>query len=656
MGTPSMAAVAEDCLPDTLRFKMPVGHIRAGMTRKITRRDFLNGTQIAIGASVGASLVGTGWACRRTSPGSSDTSRQHFALSQDYYPPAKTGLRGSHKGSWEAMHRRVEGHAWPATATEETYDLVVVGGGISGLASAYFFRKQRPDARILILDNHDDFGGHAKRNEFQIGHETRIGYGGTESIDTPSAYSQVAKDLLVDIGIDVQRFYQAFDQQLYKKLGLSKGILFDRQTFGERKLVVGYKKIPWEEFAAQTPLNAQAKKDLVRVWTEEKDYLPGLTREEKLEKLRRVSYEAFLRDYVKVDPQLLEVYRRWGMSFWCVGIDEIPATLVQSYDGGMPGLNHTIPREGYRGDEPYIFHFPDGNASVARLLVRSMIAEAVPGSTMEDVVTARVDYTKLDRRGQNVRIRLNSTAVHAVHTKDARAVDVTFAHGDDAHTVRAGRCIMACYNMTIPHLCPELPAEQREALAYGVKVPITYTKVLVPNWRAMAQLGVDFVYYTNDFYKQVELDYPVSIGKYRRAETPDDPMILHMCHVHFSPDIQGPEQWREGRRRLLATPFSVFEHHVRDQLDQALSSAGFDAERDIHAITVNRWAHGYAYNPIFTWEPDYAREEDKPWVKGRKPFGRIAIANSDAGARSNTASAIDQGYRAVQESLGASTA
>ena len=177
--------------------------------------------------------------------------------------------------------------------------------------------------------------------------------------------------------------------------------------------------------------------------------------------------------------------------------------------------------------------------------------------------------------------------------------------------------------------------------------------MLVPDWKAFAELGLDFVYYTNDFYKQVELDYPVSLGNYRKSQTPDEPMILHMCHVHHSPDIQGPEQWQEARRRLLTTSFEVFEHHVRDQLDQALAAAGFDADRDIHAITVNRWPHGYAYNPELLWEPEYESEQDKPWVRGRKSLGRIHIANSDAGAASNTKGAIDQAWRAVNESFDA---
>jgi len=284
-------------------------------------------------------------------------------------------------------------------------------------------------------------------------------------------------------------------------MGLSKGILFDEQTYGAQKLVAGYNKIPWEEFAAQTPMNDQAKADLIRLWTDERDYMPGLSLDQKMEILRKTSYYDFLKNYVKVDQQVLEMFRRWGMSKWCVGIEEIPATLVQSYDAGMAGLEHTLRRVGSSGHEPYIFHFPDGNASVARLIVRSMLPDALPGSSMEDVVTARLRYSMLDRSGAPVRIRLNSTVVNVAHTKNSNAVDVTFVHHGNAHTVRGKKCIMACYNMAIPYLCPELPQEQVEGLRYGVKIPLSYTKVLVRNWRPFAELGLDFVYYTNDFFK-----------------------------------------------------------------------------------------------------------------------------------------------------------
>ncbi|MBT5074919.1 MAG: FAD-dependent oxidoreductase, partial [Kordiimonadaceae bacterium] len=273
------------------------------MKNKITRRDFLNGTQVAIGASLLSP-----WTKAFGSSGS------EFELGSNYYPPALSGMRGSHDGSWETMHERVTGTTWGSTEREEDYDLVIVGAGISGLTAAYYYNKEHPDARILLLDNHDDFGGHAKRNEFEINGETRIGYGGTESIDTPSNYADIGKELLIEIGIDVDKFYQAYDQKLYSSMGLSKGIVFDKETFGEQKLVTGYNKIPWEEFAANSPMNEQAKSDLVRICTEEKDYLPGLTYDEKWKILDNISYDDFLLNYAKVDQQVVELYRRWGMS------------------------------------------------------------------------------------------------------------------------------------------------------------------------------------------------------------------------------------------------------------------------------------------------------------------------------------------------------
>jgi spermidine dehydrogenase len=610
------------------------------MNGNITRRDFLNGASVAIGASL---LSPWTEAFGANVPG--------FALPGNDYPPSKTGLRGSHDGSWETMHARVAGASWPQGTPEQEYDLVIVGAGISGLSAAHFYRKEVPSARILILDNHDDFGGHAKRNEFQANGSTRIGYGGTESIDTPSSFAEISKELLKDIGIDVQRFYDYYDQDLYTGMNLAQAIAYDSKTYGRRKLVKGYGSTPWPEFVAQTPMSDRAKADLVRAFTAEVDYLPGRTREEKERLLGKISYRRYLKDYVKVDDQVLDMYQRWGMSYWCVGMDEVPAVYISEYTdgGGLPGLTHTLPRIGGRGEEPYIFHFPDGNASVARLLVRKLIPEALPGTTMEDSVTARLDYSKLDQRDASLGIRLNSTVVHAAHTADSKAVDVTYVRGGKAHTVRSKRCIMACYNMAIPYICPELPEQQKKGLAYNVKAPLTYAKVMIPNWRSFAELGIGYVYYTNDFYKQVELDYPVSIGSYKFSQSPDDPMILHMCHVPYFDDIQGPEQWRAGRREMLQMPFSTYENHVRDQLDQALSGAGFDADRDISGITVNRWSHGYSYNPDLLWEPEYGTEAEKPWVLGRQPFGRITVANSDADAMADTGVAIEQAYRAVGE-------
>ncbi|MCC3860325.1 FAD-dependent oxidoreductase [Pseudemcibacter aquimaris] len=608
----------------------------------ITRRDFLNGTQIAITTAATASLL-TPWVEAFGAP-------NEFTLEKGYYPPAKSGMRGSHDGSWETMHTRVLGEEWNVEKHDEEYDLVVVGGGISGLSSAYFYKQRKPDAKILILDNHDDFGGHAKRNEFEINGETRLGYGGTEAIETPSSFSKEAMDLLVDLGIDLDYFYEAFDQELYSRRGMGFSIVFDEKQFGETKHVVGYGEKSWEDFAKEAPLSDKAREDFIRVQTAEVDYLEGTPTEEKFKILGKTGYSAFLRDYVKVDEQVINIYQNWGMSFWCVDMEEVPTTAVQYYDGGIPGVDHTLPIRTGRGVDPYIFHFPDGNASIARLLVRKMIPEAMPGSTMEDIVTAKADYTKLDQKDQNINIRLNSTVVHVKNTDDGKNVDITYVRDDEARKVRAKKTVMACYNSAIPYLCPEMSDEQKAGLAFNVKVPLVYTKVLLRNWEAFDKLKTSFVYYTGGFYKQAELAYPVSVGEYKRSQTPDEPMVVHMCHVPLFRDIKGTDQWREGRRQILTTTFEEFEQHAKDQLTQALGEAGFDADRDIAGITVNRWPHGYSTSNALLWGKDYA-EEDKPWVIGRKPFGNIHIANSDAGAKADTQTAIKEAYRAVAKEI-----
>ena len=170
-----------------------------GMNCGITRRDFLNGVAVTAGAAI--------------LPPHLVAAIQHDLdpeKSSGYYPPALTGLRGSHAGSFEVAHSLRDGESWEKAGkpaeTGETFDLIVVGGGISGLSAAHFFRKSNPNARILILDNHDDFGGHAKRNEFAVGGRKMLGFGGTFSIESPAPYSAVAKALVEELGIDVASF------------------------------------------------------------------------------------------------------------------------------------------------------------------------------------------------------------------------------------------------------------------------------------------------------------------------------------------------------------------------------------------------------------------------------------------------------------------
>jgi len=635
--------------------KTPAVDRELGMGRQITRRDFLNGVSIAVGASIAASSP---WV---TAFGIADSP---FAPEKDagYYPPAKTGMRGSHDGSWEVAHDLRDGKVWPeAVAETDVYDLIVVGGGISGLAAAYFFRKfAGADSRILILDNHDDFGGHAKRNEFRSGNRLLLGYGGTQSIEAPANYSGVAKGLLLELGIDVKRFYKYYDQKLFSNMKLNEATFFDKETFGDDRLVMEepstYLGPRYSAKAVdQMPIAPEARRDLIRLQDAKVDYLPGLSPEQKRIKLIQKSYKDFLLQDVKVHPDVVKIFQTTTHDLYAVGIDAVCAYDCAQYGfPGFSGMSLPKPRGGDEQpeEEPYIFHFPDGNASIARMLVRSLVPGSAPGDTMEDIVTARMNYAKLDDAESKIRIRLNSTATHVKHAGDpqsAKEVEVTYVRGGQARRVRSSSCVLACYNMVIPYLCPEMPDKQKQALAYAVKIPLVYVNVQIKNWKSFQKLGLSSIYAPSSYFSNIALDYPVSMGGYRFPASPDEPCVLHLLRTPCQPGLPCKDQYRAGRWELFSTKFETFEHQVRDQLGRMLSAGGFDPAADIEAITVNRWPHGYAYEYNRLFEPLDRPDSERPCVLGRQRFGRIAIANSDADGHAYTNIAIDQGHRAITE-------
>ncbi|HVC01513.1 MAG TPA: FAD/NAD(P)-binding protein [Steroidobacteraceae bacterium] len=642
--------------------KDPANDQALGMRCPITRRDFLNG--IAVGATAMASQP-----LFAAAPG--EPQGTIATPSQDmpgYYPPALTGLRGDAPGSFENAHALRDGHHWSGAAdTGEHYDLIVVGGGISGLAAAHFYRANAgANSRILILDNHDDFGGHAKRNEFHLDGRLELMNGGTEDIDSPRPYSRIAMDLIKTLGIDVPALQQTTQHhKFYEEIGLQNAAFFDRETFGADKLCVGLGKRPIAEVLADAPLSPRARAKIAEIEEGDVDYLPGLSSDEKKQRLSRISYEAFLRDDAHAEPAVLHYYHARTMGEWGVGTDAVSALDCWGFHHrirgfqGMHLAKGSIERmgptpAGYEdtGGSPFL-HFPDGNATIARSLVRDLIPAALPGAGVENIVTARADYGKLDRDGEPVRLRLNSTVIRARNLGEpqtAREVEISYVRHGRAYKARARGAVLAGYNMMIPYLVPELPAVQRAALHALVKTPLVYASVALRDWRAFAALKVGDVYSPGSYFPHFYLNPRVDIGAYRAPTSPGEPILVHMVRTPCKPGLSEHDQNKVGRSELLITPFATFERRIRDQLGRSLGGGGFDPARDITAITVNRHAHGYApeFNPL--WDPDVPPAE-RANVVGRAQFGRLTIANSDAGGEAYTDSAINQGFRAVMELL-----
>ena len=648
----------------------------------ITRRDFINGVSYGLAASV---------------------APIDFLKAKNIdpfkYPPALTGIRGNHPGSFDHAHRlALAGGNFLEEIIDlgESNDLIVVGGGISGLSAAYFYQERTAlNQNILILDNHDDFGGHAKRNEFQVDGREILTYGGSQSIESPSYYEEVSKKLMADLGIDFQKFYTAYDFDYFKNRGLTSSFFFNKETYGENKIVRNVPNYRYDinhknntkpenikKVVKEMPISDKSKDEFTRLFLDKTDFFPEMTLEEKFYHLENMSYEDYLRKYHKVGDEVVGLFHTMLWSLWGVGTESIPA--FGAFSDGLPGFSGlgvtedegtTEPEnemydistydetiEGFMSknevsDEPYIFHFPDGNATIARLLVRKMIPNAISGNTMEDIVTAKADYSQLDLPDQNTKIRLESTVISVKNVNGG--VEVIYVNQGKLYKVSGKKCVLACYNGIIPELCPELPKKQKEALKYNVKVPLVWIQVAMKNWHMFANKGISRAISPNSFFNNMYIDFPVSIGDYQYPQTFDEPVVFLMNHVPTRPyeGLTNREQHRKGRYDILKLSFQDYEDKIIDHLS-AMFGSDFK-EEDLAGITVNRWAHGYSYeynslfdNAFFDGRmPDSIDNERYPHVIGRKPFGNISIANSDSGGSAYVDAAIVQADRAVNELL-----
>ena len=639
---------------------------RLGLDRSISRRDLLHG----LGTSAAALAVYSSGAHRVSFAEEGISSIYEPEKAPDYYPPTKTGLRGSHAGSFESAHA----HAWAGQnwndviETDEEYDLVVVGGGISGLTAAFAYRqKAGADAKILVIDNHDDFGGHAKRVEFSYKGKTYMVPGGSGFMETPY-FSEDSKKLLHDAGIDLERLEVGQVKDLrFRAFDMNPSICFDKETYGKAGTLVGDilpmdKKDENGEFSlikhiSNMPLTEKSKKELHDFLTSDKDVFENLSQEERHSALHSMSYNTFVTRYCGLSQDTADaIFTRQPGAI--IGVTTDCTSLYEAIIfTGLPGL-HILGEQGKAIQKekdsmpPIEGHYgPEGNAIITRNLVKRLVPAVSDAETMEELATARFDYARLDDEKSNVRIRLNSMGINIKTVDKGSRVAVTYLRGGKPYRVKTKHCIYAGFHMYLPHLCPELPEKQKIVLKDNVKMPFVAANVFLRSGRPIKELGSASFYFPGRYLHEC-VAWGRSLGKHKQDFNPDEPVVIYMIGPLVGPhtEMTPQEQYRQGRYKLLGMAFEEYETEVRQQLASLFASTSFDVREDIIGLTINRWPHGYTrqYNSLF--DPEY-EEGKRPHEIARKRFGRIAIANSDSSYVALANTAIDEGLRAVDDLL-----
>ena len=623
-----------------------------GMEEQITRRDFLNASLLASGAT----LVGGG------SP--LDLLRQPpraegaTPVEDDWAGPGGVGDYANSNGNTtavlEAGHRIRDGafEELPADVidTGETYDCVVVGGGISGLAAALSFRQKAGEKQTcLVLDNHPVFGGEAKRNEFVVDGHRLIGHQGSALFWAPLPHSFIGR-FYESIGLKVPRLeYQKWGSaepeiELLRTpyLGSAPYGLYFGAKFGQPRGV--WLTDPWGKKLEGAPISAKAREELLRYQAADpaREQVPKYRGDAISRRLDTMTLEDYLIERHSISRETVRAFLSDEGSGYGLGPDALSAYTAYAFNE-----LGTIPEYGTE-------MFPDGNSGIARLIVKTLIPEAIGGEhSLEAVCRNGISFAALDRTGSETRIRLGSTAVWVKHDGDpakAESVTVAYSRGDKTYRVKARSVVMAGGSWTTRHVVRDLPDDRKAAYAEFHRSPCMVANVAVRNWRFLYKMGISGCQWFEGLGSYIQVRKTALCGTDFPTIGPDTPVILTVKVLYSYPGKSAEQQGHMGRGEMLSTPFREYERQIRQQFTDMFSHTGFDATRDIAGIILNRWGHAYASPaPGF-----YFGKDGKPApgdLLRAAPFGRIAFANTDLSGTPDHKSSIIEGDRAVEQLL-----
>ena len=627
-----------------------------GLDRLITRRDFVYGSAVlAAGAMAGCSRSDSASTAGGAAGGSQATYQ--FEVGDDWYGPGGVGdYRDSHgntPGLVQDAHRIWAGEfdrpSTNATDSGEEYDLVVVGGGFSGLSAAHHFRRLNPGGRCLILDNHPIFGGEAKRNEFVVDGHRIMGPQGSNDFGIQRATGG-PDDYFTSLGIPREFQYREpegsaagmripFDNYgfLHWQHDLfSVGHFFDD---GGGRWVhdlwrSGLNEAPWSSRVRDSLLGAREEDAERHAQGEIGPWLDSMTVKDYYEGVLGLPPEVT----AYVDPILASIIG--------LGCDAISAWW---------GLHFELP--GFRKPDRYAgftFHcFPGGNAGIARHFIKNLIPDGIEGSgDLPDVLNGAVAFDRLDRADNAVRMRLGSTVVRVEHqgaVSSSERVVITYLRDDQVHQLQARSVVMASGGWINRRILRDLPEGHRQAYEAFSHSSVLVANVALANWRFLERLGIAAGIWSDGFGFYCNIRRPMLVGGQAPPLHPDKPVVLTFYAPVYFPGMSAADQGIAGRAQVLGTPFPEYERRIREQMVRLFGDAGFDPVNDIAGIILNRWGHAYVNpGPGFMFGRNGA---PAPPDVIRESFGRIAIGHSELRGHQSWTAAAGEGRRAIEALL-----
>lgn len=625
----------------------------------ITRRDFVNGVLL----SIGGALLG----CRPSGLiRSADVARANRSLSSDWYGYGGVGdYRFSHGNTPEAVetaHWLRDGGlsaGFDHVTSIEECDLVIVGAGVAGLGAALEYSKRMSGKTCLMLDNHPIFGGESKENEFDVNGLRLIGPQGANGFFVPGLVNnleEAAGDPRYYAELRIPREFRLrdwpasekplrFSPDNYEYLvrGLehhtSVGHFFSGPS-GEGTWAIDM----WERRLVNTPLSETTRRTLFQ-WHTSGAMRQFASDAAAVRALDVMSYQEFLEKEVRLGPEAARYADLFLASAVGLGSDAVSA--YAAYQLPMPGLTEPISPSRRR------VSFPGGNSGFVRYFIKRLIPDAIVGTDrFEDIITGRINLEALDRAGQPLRIRSNSTVVSVAHEGDpasSQSVKIIYTRGGRLHGIRAKAVVMATGGWMNLHVVRDLPRAHREAYAQFVHAPYLVANVALTNWRFLHRLGITAAIWdrgADDFGYTCNIRNPMQVGSYQPPLHPDQPTILTFYTPFHYPGLPMREQVVRGRMELLSTSYPEYEQKIYAQMMKLFAASGFDAERDVAGLILNRWGHAFSVPfPGFFGGASGRAARDVI----RNHYGRIAFGHSELNGWQHWGNAADEGRRAFNQ-------